>query len=48
MVKVLQEMEGDKAPSPNGFSMFFYNHCWSVMERDVLVVFEEFYQHSKF
>ena len=41
-------MEGDKAPSPDGFSLAFYRHCWGVVERDVLVVFEEFYQHNKF
>ena len=46
--RVVKEMEGDKAPSPNGFSLAFYHHCWGVVERDVLAVFEEFYQHSKF
>ena len=28
--------------------MAFYHHCWRVVESDVLVVFEEFYQYSKF
>ena len=46
--RVVKEMEGDKAPGPNGFSLAFYHHCWRVVERDVLTVFEEFYQHSKF
>ena len=41
-------MEGDKALGPDGFTMTFYHHCWGVVERDVLAVFEEFYQHSKF
>ena len=41
-------MEGDKAPGPDGFSSAFYRHCWGVVERDVLAVFKEFYQHSKF
>ena len=45
---MVKEMEGDKAPSPDGFSLAFYHHCWRVVERDVLTVFEEFYQHSKF
>ena len=25
--RVVKEMEGDKAPSPNGFSLAFYHHC---------------------
>ena len=40
---VVRNMEGDKTPSPDGFSMAFFHHCWKVVERDVLVVFEEFY-----
>ena len=44
----VRELEGDKAPGLDGFSMAFFHHCWRVMERDVLTVFEEFYQHSKF
>ena len=45
---MVKELEGDKAPSLDGFSLAFYHHCWEVVERDVLAVFEEFYQHNKF
>ena len=45
---VVTEMEGDKAPSLDGFSMAFFHHCWRVVKRDVLALFEEFYQHYKF
>ena len=48
ILRVVKELEGDKAPGPDGFSMAFYHHCWRVVESDVLAVFEEFYQHSKF
>ena len=41
-------MEKDKASSQDGFSMAFYHHCWRVVEKDVLAVFEESYQHCKF
>ena len=41
-------MEGDKAPGPDGFSLAFFHHCWGVVKRDVLTMFEEFYLHSKF
>ena len=48
ILSVVRDMDGDKAPGPNGFSMAFFHHCWNVVERDVLAVFEEFYQHCKF
>ena len=48
ILQVVKELEGDKAPGPDDFSMAFYHHCWRVVENDVLAVFEKFYQHSKF
>ena len=45
---IVREMEGDKTLGPDGFSMTFIYHCWRVVDRDVLAVFEEFYQHYKF
>ena len=43
ILSVVRDMKGDKAPSPNGFSIAFFHHCWRVVERDVLAVFEEFH-----
>ena len=48
VLRVVKELEGDKAPGPDGFSLAFFHHCWGVVERDVLAMFEEFYLHSKF
>ena len=48
IASMVRDMEGDKAPGPDGFSKAFFHHCWRVVERDVLAVFEEFYQHCKF
>ena len=48
ILSMVRDMEGDKASGPDGFSMAFFHHCWRVVERDVLAVFEEFYQHFKF
>ena len=45
---MVKELKGDKAPGPNGFSLAFYHHCWGVVKRDVLAMFEEFYLHCKF
>ena len=39
ILQVVKELEGDKAPCLDGFSMAFYHHCWRVVDSDVLVVF---------
>jgi len=41
--QVVRDLERDKAIDPNGFTMPVYHHCWRVVEKDVLVVFEEFF-----
>ena len=48
ILQVVSDMEGDKAPGPNRFTMAFYQHCWRVVEKDVLAVFEEVFHHCKF
>ena len=47
VVKVLQDMEGDKAPSPDGFTMTFFQKCWSVVETNVMAFFDHFHRSSK-
>ena len=48
VVKVLQEMEGDKAPGLDGFTMAFFQKCWSVVEIDVMAFFDHFHRSSEF
>ena len=48
ILQVVSDLEGDKAPGPDGFTMAFYQHCWRVVEKDVLAVFEEFFHYCKF
>ena len=48
VVKVLQEMEGDKAPGPYGFTMAFFQKSWSVVETDVMAFFDHFPSSSEF
>ena len=48
ILQVVRDLEGDKASGPDGFTMAFYHHCWRVVEKDVLAIFEEFFQHCKF
>ena len=48
VVKVLQEMEGHKAPGLDGFTMAFFQKCWSVVEKDVIAFFDHFHRSSEF
>ena len=48
VISVLREMEGDKAPGPNGFTMSFFHQCWCVVEKDVMDFFDYFHRHSVF
>ena len=48
VVKVLHEMKGDKAPGPDGFTMTFFQKCWSVVEIDVMTFFDHFHRSSEF
>ena len=48
IIEALKEAEGDKAPGPNGFTMAFYQKCWSVLEGDVLAFFKDFHNQCVF
>ena len=48
VIQVLQEMDGDKAPGPDGFIMAFFHKCWSVVENDVMAFFDHFHRSSRF
>ena len=48
IIGVVCNLNGDKAPGPDGFSLAFYQLCWEVVKRDVLLVFDEFAKHGRF
>ncbi len=48
ILHVLQFANGDKAPGPDGFTMAFFQQCWSVVEADVVAVFDEFHEFCSF
>ena len=48
VTQVLMEIEGDKAPGPDGFTMASFQKIWSVVEVDVMAVFEHFHSYSVF
>ena len=44
----LSELNEDKAPSPDGFSMAFWQLSWDFLRNEVMGFFREFYEHRKF
>ncbi|RVW82233.1 hypothetical protein CK203_041700 [Vitis vinifera] len=44
----LLEMNGDKAPGPDGFTVAFWQACWDFVKEEILEVFKEFYDQSSF
>lgn len=38
---VVQEIPNNKAPSPDGLTIYFFKACWKVVTQDVFVVIEE-------
>jgi hypothetical protein len=45
---VVRDLQGDKAPRPDGFTMAFVKKCWPVIEEDVMDFFEKVYTYGKF
>ena len=42
---VVQGCNGDKVPGPDGFSLAFFQNCWSIVHNDILAVCQEFHEH---
>jgi len=40
---VIRELNGDKAPGPDGFTMAFFQKCWDILKYDIMSVFAEFH-----
>uniref|UniRef100_A0A2N9IEM8 Reverse transcriptase zinc-binding domain-containing protein n=1 Tax=Fagus sylvatica TaxID=28930 RepID=A0A2N9IEM8_FAGSY len=45
---VVQGCNGDKALGSDGFSLAFFQHCWSIVRNDILAVCQEFHEHYQF
>ena len=43
VIQVLREMEADRASSPDGFTMDFFQKCWCVMEKDAIDFLDNFH-----
>ena len=48
IIEALMEAECDKALGPDGFTMAFFQKCWSVLEGDVMAFFKDFHNQCVF
>ena len=48
MFSALSDLNGDKAPSPNGFSMAFWQFNWSFLKEEVMGFFKDFHDRCIF
>ena len=46
METALNQMSGDKAPGPDGYTIAFYKHCWDIVKIEVLNSLQEFHEHE--
>ena len=44
----LDELNGDKAPGPDGFTVAFWQSNWDIVRVDVMELFQEFYESGRF
>ena len=44
----LMDMNGDKAPGPDGFTVAFWQCCWEFVKEEVLKMFKEFHKQNAF
>jgi hypothetical protein len=44
----VKALNGDKAPSPDGFSLAFFQTYWEVLKEDFMNVFHEFHARGEF
>ncbi|RVW26068.1 LINE-1 retrotransposable element ORF2 protein [Vitis vinifera] len=44
----LMEMNGDKAPGPDGFTVAFWQNAWDFTKEEIMEMFKEFHEHNSF
>jgi hypothetical protein len=43
---VVDQMEKNKAAGPDGIPIKFYQACWELVKFDIMVVFDDLYEHK--
>lgn len=46
--EAIKHMNGDKAPGLDGFSLAFFQACWTTLKADLMQVFHQFHDHGTF
>jgi hypothetical protein len=44
----ITDLNGDKAPGLDGFTMAFFQKCWYILKIDIMDVFAKFHAQCKF
>ena len=44
----LSDLNGDKAPGPDGFTIAFWQFSWNIVKNDVMRMFTDFFETGKF
>ncbi|KAJ9680532.1 hypothetical protein PVL29_019761 [Vitis rotundifolia] len=44
----LSELNGDKAPGPDGFTLAFWHFCWDFTKDEIMGFFKDFFERGKF
>jgi hypothetical protein len=45
---VIRDLNGNKAPGPDDFTLVFFQKCWNFLKTDIMAVFAEFHARDKF
>jgi hypothetical protein len=48
MWDVVRDLNGDKAPRPDGFTMAFFQKCWEIVKNDLMAIFAKFHNRGQF
>lgn len=44
--EALDQMEKNKAAGPDKISIEFYQSCWNIIKKDIIQLFDDFYNQS--
>ena len=48
VVFALFDLNEDKAPGPDGYSLAFWQSSWNLVKKEVMSFFREFHKHGRF